>query len=287
MTIKAKLFSPQRLKGIVMSLGAIYLGLLLPMTLMQRHLLYWPVRISVAEEKKEATESGLTPWLNRSGEIIGWQALNSPVSTTNVLIVHGTDGCALDRAMHALLIRRATGMNVYILEYPGYGAREGSPSEKTFMAAGDDAWENLPHQATLYIVSESLGAGVAAHLAGRHPAEVSGLVMFVPYDRLTSVAQHHLPIFPAAFLLWDRFAPADDLAKYPGPVKYVVAGSDWVIPPQSGQKLYDGFKGPKSLQIIPGAGHADTMNQSIEWWEAAFGFLQSRGMAAESPGSGR
>jgi len=255
------------------------------MTLMQRHLLYWPSRISLAEARATATEDGLEAWTNAAGNIIGWKLPNGGNSAGTVLITHGVDGCALDRALLAMTIRRATGFTCYILEYPGYGARSGSPSENSFLAAADDAWQNLPHSTPIYIVSESLGAGVAAHLAREHPMEVSGLLMFVPYDRLTAVAQRHLPFLPAAYLLWDRFAPADDLTDYRGPVKIVVAGADWVIPPQFGRRLYDGYAGPKSLQIIPGAGHAQTMGQTIEWWQEAFAFLKKSNAEMGAPNS--
>ena len=256
--------------------SAIYLGIALPMTLMQRHLLYWPVRISLAEAKQTAAEEGVLPWLNAAGEIIGWKVLNGGRPAGTVLITHGVDGCALDRALLAMTIRRAAGYDCYILEYPGYGARGGRPSEKSLLAAADEAWGRLPLQAPVYLISESLGAGVAAHLAREHPATVSGLVLFVPYDRLTAVAQHHLPLLPAAWLLWDRFAPADDLAHYHGPLKVVIGGADWVIPARFGQRLYDDYAGPKSLQIIPQAGHAQTMAQSIEWWQQVFAFLKTK-----------
>jgi pimeloyl-ACP methyl ester carboxylesterase len=116
---------------------------------------------------------------------------------------------------------------------------------------------------------------VAAHLAQKYPARVSGLVMFVPYDRLASVAQSHYPVLPVYYLLRDRFAPVDWLKDYRGPVKIIIAGADEIIPPERGQKLYDGYPGPKSLQIIPGAGHGGPSWQSPQWWRATLSFLQS------------
>jgi pimeloyl-ACP methyl ester carboxylesterase len=178
----------------------------------------------------------------------------------------------------AASIRDSLNLDGYLLEYPGYGQRGGTPSEASLLAAADEGWETLPTNRPGYVVSESLGTGVAAHLAQKYPTQVAGLLMFVPYDRLASVAQSHYPFLPAYLLLQDRFAPVDWLADYHGPVKIVLAGADQVIPIARGQALYDGYRGPKSLQIVPGAGHGDTIEQSPQWWREVMQFWDKNGL---------
>lgn len=254
---------------------AVYLGLLVALTLMQRRLIYLPVTLSPDDAKIEAAGAGLLPWTNSAGAIIGWQLPADPHAPGTILMIHGTDGWAVDRAIPAKAIRKGTGFTVYILEYPGYGARPGSPGEASILAAADEAWQCLPHQVRVYLVAESLGAGPVAHLAGEHPSEIAGIAMFAPYDRLTSVAQHHLPVVPVSLLLRDQFAPVDWMANYHGPVKVVVSGADGVIPPASSRRLYDSLTGPKSLEIIPGAGHMVTMDRTFEWWRGLRTFWES------------
>jgi pimeloyl-ACP methyl ester carboxylesterase len=123
-------------------------------------------------------------------------------------------------------------------------------------------------------VSESLGTGVACDLAGAHPTEVAGLVLFMPYHNLASVAQRKMPLLPAYFLLLDRFNPAECLKDYRGPVKIVLAGADEIIPVKSGRRLFEEYQGPKNLQIIPGAHHNDIAGQSPAWWKEVFSFWQ-------------
>jgi uncharacterized protein len=171
-------------------------------------------------------------------------------------------------------IHEAASLDVYILEYPGYGTRPGSPGENSLLAAADEAFENLPKNLPAYLVSESLGTGVAAHLAQKYPTKVAGLALFVPYDRLASVAANHVPFLPAYFLLWDRFDPAEWLKDYRGPIKVVVAGSDEIIPPKLGEQLYEGYNGPKTLQIIPGARHSNTTTEPPGWWKDLLAFWQ-------------
>jgi pimeloyl-ACP methyl ester carboxylesterase len=205
---------------------------------------------------------------------MGWKLPASSAPEGSVLIVHGNAGWAINRAYMAMPIHAAAALDVYILEYPGFGARAGSPGETSLLAAADEAFENLPENLPAYVVSESLGTGVAAHLAQKYPANVAGLALFVPYDKLASVAENHVPFIPAYFLLWDRFDPAAWLKNYHGPIKVIVAGSDEIIPPILGQRLYDGYNGPKILQVIPGAHHSTTTAESPDWWRDVLAFWQ-------------
>ena len=79
-----------------------------------------------------------------------------------------------------------------------------------------------------------------------------------------------MPLLPAYLLLLDRFNPAECLQDYRGPVKIVLAGADEIIPVESGRRLFEGYQGPKNLQIIPGAHHNDIAGQSPEWWKGFF-----------------
>ena len=121
---------------------------------------------------------------------------------------------------------------------------------------------------------ESLGSGVAAHLAKTHGAHVSGLIFFAPYADLAAVGQRQMPIFPVQFLLRDRFKPSEWLKDYRGPVKVVLAGADTIIPAKFGQELYDNYEGPKSIEVIAGAGHNDIAAQEAQWWRGVFSFLE-------------
>jgi pimeloyl-ACP methyl ester carboxylesterase len=270
--------APRRLiLGLVRVAVGVYLGLVLLITVFQRQLLFVPRKIPMENAIRLASENALMPWVDGAGGFIGWRRPGGLLPAGSVLIVHGNGGSAFDVAHLADTINGATDLESYLLEYPGYGPRGGTPTEASLLAAADAAFENLPTNRPIYVVSESLGTGVAAHLAQKFPARVAGLVMFAPYDRLASVAQCHYPFLPAYFLLRDRFAPVDWLKDYRGPVKIVLAGADEVIPPERGRKLYDGYPGPKSLQIIRGAGHGGPAWRSPQWWRQVVEFWRSGG----------
>jgi uncharacterized protein len=248
--------------------------ILLTVAAFQRRLIYFPTKLQASVAEQVAAQNGFSPWRNKAGEIIGWKIPANGTPTGSLLIMHGNAGCALDRDYFAKPIHDGTAMDVYVLEYPGYGARAGSPSLKSWLAAGEEALDLLPMDKPVYLVSESIGAGVAAHLAKVQPERIKGLAMFVPYDDLGNVGQRSMPWLPVKWLLRDRFQPARWLADYRGPIKVVLADADEVIPVHFGRQLFDGCKGAKSCQLIPGARHNEVAEQLPEWWKEVFEFWQ-------------
>ena len=261
----------------------VYLLIVLAVLIFQRRLIYFPTKIPADRVVQTAAEHGFVPWKNPAGQIIGWKlpATSSPVAS--VLITHGNAGCAIDRGYLAGPIHEAAPVDVYVLEYPGYGSRKGSPDKRSFLAAAEEAFGLLTNGLPKYLVSESIGAGVACHLAKAYPTNVAGLVLFMPYHDLASVAQRKMPLLPAYLLLLDRFNPAECLKDYRGPVKIVLAGADEIIPVESGRRLFEGYQGPKNLQIIPGAHHNEVAEQSPEWWQEVFSFWQQNRPAKSGP----
>ena len=148
---------------------------------------------------------------------------------------------------------------------------------KSFLAEGEEAFALLPDRMPIHLGSESLGAGVAAHLAKVHGDRVSGLMMFAPYNNLVSVGRRQMPLLPVSLILQDRFNPAEWLKDYRAPVSIMVAGSDEVIPAELGRKLHDGYAGPKRLQVVEGARHNEIAEQPAEWWREVFSFWQQNG----------
>jgi pimeloyl-ACP methyl ester carboxylesterase len=270
---------------VLTSLAVLYLLLCVAGCVWQRHLIYFPTKLDPRVAEHMAAKEGFQAWRNKAGESIGWKLPAAGSPTGSVLVVHGNAGCALNRGYIAGPIHEAASRDVYLLEYPGYGARDGSPSMKSFLAAGEEAFALLPGDMPIHIVSESLGAGVASHLAKTHGDRVSGLMMFAPYNNLASVGQRQMPFLPVRLILRDRFNPAEWLKDYRGPVSIMLAGADEVIPSDLGRKLHDGYAGPKRLQVIEGAHHNDIAEQSPEWWREVFSFWQQNGQSNTRKGN--
>src|SRR5208282_4620468 len=204
----------------------------------QRRLIYFPQHLTVEEVDESAKAAGLERWINPSGQVIGMRRM-APKQPADgqVLITYGNGSWTIACAHYANDLQNLTNFNVFILEYPGYADRSGSPSQKSIFHAADEALQSLGANRPVYLVGESLGSGVAAYLAGTHPDKIAGILLLSPFNRLTSVAQDHMPLLPVWLLLVDRFPSEDYLRAFRGPVGIMVDGRDEVVPEKFGLRL--------------------------------------------------
>src|SRR5262252_8776723 len=115
-----------------------YLMLLLGVACCQRSLIYFPTKLPLDSALTMASRNGLEPWYNGAGQLIGWKQLSKTNAPhLRILITHGNAGSAIDRVDYAASLRQATTCDVYIVEYPGYGPRAGSPSQKSLFQAAN------------------------------------------------------------------------------------------------------------------------------------------------------
>src|SRR6266404_148401 len=123
----------------------------------QRRFIYFPPVFTPAQVK-EFTEAGkLEPWQTPDGKLIGWKRLCFKQSVAGqVLILHGNAGCAFQCNHYAEVIQKAAAMDVFMVEYPGYAGRAGSPSERTLEESAEEALNVLGTNCPIYVVGESL-----------------------------------------------------------------------------------------------------------------------------------
>jgi uncharacterized protein len=243
------------LAWLVLAAVALYGAVCLLAFTFQRRLLYFPERYGEVKALAEARRRGLAPWRDAQGALVGWRAAARGTLRARLLVLHGNAGSALDRLHYAAALA-PRGVEVFLLEYPGYGSRPGAPSLPALSvaaAAGVRALAALGPEPVL-LLGESLGTGVAARAIALEPSLVRGLALVTPYARMAEVGRLHYPFLPGA-ILRDRWSPLDDLAAWEGPTAVVVAGRDEVVTPAQGRRLYDSLRGPKRLWEQPQAGH--------------------------------
>jgi pimeloyl-ACP methyl ester carboxylesterase len=166
-------------------------------------------------------------------------------------------------------------LDVFVLEYPGYANRAGSPSQKTIFQAADMALNTLGTNRPVYLVGESLGSGVASYLAGTHPGQIAGVILLSPFNSMTSVAQYHMPVLPVGLFLVDRYPSQDYLRSYQGPVAIMVDGQDRVVPEKFGRQLYGRYTGPKQLWCFPDGNHIAIMESPKKFWSEVLDFWRA------------
>jgi pimeloyl-ACP methyl ester carboxylesterase len=266
------------LATLALAMAGIALAASAALVVFQRRLLYHPERLTEAAALARAGRVGLVPWLDAGGALVGWRARHPPDAAPRAvaLVLHGNAGSALDRAVYVEALGRR-GVEVAILEYPGYGPRPGSPSHASLTRTAVEAVDLLAAERPgrpIWLVGESLGSGVAGTAAAQRTEAVRGLILVTPYADLGAVARLHFPFLPASAVR-DRFRPARDLARFRGPALVVVAGRDEVVSPEQGRALHAALRGPKRLLEQPEAGH-NTLDVApgAGWWDEAVGFLE-------------
>lgn len=205
----------------------------------------------------DAGDNGLARWTHE-GSLVGF-AREVPAPENVWLMLHGNGGQAADRvyALHAFSPRDS----VYILEYPGYGQREGQPSRASFDAAALAAYQLLRAKfpgKRVCVAAESIGSGPAATLvAAEQPPDK--LVFIVPFDDLKSVGKDHVPYAPMSLLLAGSWNNVESLAKYDGPMDVFGAERDEVIHVRHAQAL--AASRPQARFHLLRGGHNDWSRQ--------------------------
>lgn len=211
----------------------------------QRRLLYFPSHNSVS--------SRLKPWME-DGDPLGFcRAVDAP--ETVWLLFHGNGGQAAHRDY--VLDHLPAGDSLYVLEYPGYGARAGSPSRASIDAAASEAFRRLQRRhptVPVCVIGESLGSGPACALS-REPVPPAKMVLITPFDTLARVAAGRFFFLPAGLLLRDRWDNCAALNAYAGPVDIFAAKHDAVIPIAHARSLAAAAPRARFIQIA--CGHND------------------------------
>ncbi|RQQ53903.1 alpha/beta hydrolase [Burkholderia stagnalis] len=236
----------------------------------QDRLIYFPEKAAI----DDIVSSELRVWPSPE-DFRGLLAEPPESARGTVIVFHGNAGHAGHRAYYATALARI-GLRVILAEYPGYGPRDGTPSEASLVADAQRTIATAYRQygAPLLLIGESLGAGVAAAAGAHERDKITGLLLITPWDSLEHVASHHYPWLPVKWLLRDRYDSAAHLASFGRPVVVAVAERDSIVPARFGKALYDALADPKRLTVMKSAEHNDWISVVDEaWWRHAIGFL--------------
>jgi fermentation-respiration switch protein FrsA (DUF1100 family) len=227
---------------------------------LQRRLLYFPA--STLLSPRAAGLAHVEPVTFESGDGLrlgGWFVPAAGPARATVLVFNGNAGNRGHRGALADALRRH-GLQTLLFDYRGYGGNPGSPTERGLSLDGRAARAYLAARpdvdpSRIVYFGESLGTAVAVDVAAEHPP--AALVLRSPFASMAEVGRHHYPLLPVNLLLRDRFAAIDRIGAIRVPLLVIAGERDSIVPLEHSKRLYDAAAGPKTLLVLPEAGHND------------------------------
>jgi len=198
----------------------------------------------------------------------------NPGAETTVLVSHGNAGNITYRVGLISLIL-AAGASVLVYDYRGYGKSKGHPSLKGICQDGLAAYRWLLDEkglkpGNIVHLGESLGSGVACHVAERQPC--GGIILQSPFSSLAKIARQvlpHLHLYPAWTLPEPRLDNISSLKSPHAPLLIIHGRRDTLIPPLHSREIFRQAAEPKQLIILPEAGHNDIYSVNSDTYKAS------------------
>ncbi len=183
----------------------------------------------------------------------GWY-VRAPESRGTLLFFHGNAGNVSHR-LDSIAIFVELALDVFIIDYRGYGQSEGKPGEEGTYRDADAAWRHLVDERgvdpeRIVIFGRSLGAAVAAHLGARTRA--AALIVESSFTSAEDMAARLYPFMPVRLLTRLRYPVADYVAQNRNPILVVHGRQDEIIPFEMGQALYRTASAPKAFLELTG-----------------------------------
>jgi uncharacterized protein len=185
----------------------------------------------------------------------GWlvKSPKDPHKDSTILFLHGNAGNIGDRLDKIQLFHKM-GLNVFIVDYRGYGRSAGHPSEKGMYLDARGGWDYLrtrkdidPNKIVGY--GESLGGAAVIDLAAEQP--VAALITDSAFSSAADMAKRIVPFVPA-FLLSVKLDSVSKIKDVRGPKLIIHSPDDEVIPYAQARRLFEAAPEPKVFLEISG-----------------------------------
>jgi len=243
----------------------------------QPHMVFYPLRkIEQTPDQWGMKYQNVTLSSTAGHKIHGWYI---PGKNPNrvLLFFHGNGG-NISHRQDSIEIFHHLGLNVFIIDYQGYGKSEGTPGEQAMYDDGRAAFDYLATarkfpKKDIVVFGRSLGGAVAARVAAEK--QPGAVVLESTFASLPDVASYYFPFMSKIVLTRYRFNSVKQVKNIHKPLLVLHSRQDDVIPFQSGVKLYNAANNPRLFVEIVGD-HNNGFMQSQPAYEDVLGsFLLS------------
>lgn len=191
---------------------------------------------------KSSDDTRINGWFIPSGE-----------TKNTMLFFHGNSGNIGGR-LDKINLFHNIGLNVFIIDYPGYGKSHGKPSERETFFAAQAAYNYLVNNRqilpnNIIVYGESLGGAAAINLASRN--KTKALITEGAFTNLREIGRQLHP-FLSIFLIGNKFNSLSKIKNISTPKLIIHSQHDEVIPFSMGEKLFHHAAEPKSFLKLNG-----------------------------------
>ena len=279
---------PSRWLRPILSILAIYVGLVLMFYFLQRSMIYLPVR----EHRIEPEDAGLPRGqvhtvivrADDQLELRGWHVLadgqraatraecdRELASGRKLVLYFSGNGGNRRYRVSEFRILTSLGVDVFNFDYRGYCDNMGSPSEARIAADAQAIWDYATRErkvepGRIILYGESLGGAVAVRLAAElceADSPPAGVILRSTISSLVDAGAHHYPWLPVRLALVDRFNSIERIPQLTCPILQIHGTRDSIMPIELGRKLFEAAPEQSSSGIakvfveLPGAGQND------------------------------
>ena len=231
---------------IILIIFFIYFLVLVFLYFYQRNLLYLPNENNYSEDKISVDIENVRIKTSDNIELLGWYHEKNLKDFKTLIFFHGNTG-SLENRIHKLNHFRDMNINFLIIAWRGFSGNNGNPSEQGLYEDGKSAIDWLikkgVSEKNLILYGESLGTGVATHLAQNK--NFAGVILETPFTSMIDAAKKFYPYIPVKLLLKDKFENYKKIKNINSPILIMHGEVDQLVPFSMGKKIYEMANEPK------------------------------------------
>ena len=230
----------------ILTIFVVYFLVLVFLYFYQRNLLYHPNENNYSGDKILVDIEKVKIQTADNIELLGWYHEKNLKDYKTLVYFHGNAG-SLENRIHKLNHFQNMNINFLIIAWRGFNGNKGKPSERGLYLDGKSTIDWLikkgVNEENIILYGESLGTGVATHLAQNK--NYAGVILETPFTSMIDAAKNFYPYIPINLLLKDKFENFKKVKNINTPILVMHGEVDQIVPFSMGKKIYEIANNPK------------------------------------------
>ncbi|MFH1359509.1 MAG: alpha/beta hydrolase [Candidatus Omnitrophota bacterium] len=212
----------------------------------------------------------------------GW-LIKAPNARSTLLFFHGNAGNLSHRLEKIQMFHRMS-LNVFIIDYRGYGKSQGRPSEQGLYQDALSAYDYLASrsdidQNNIIVYGASLGSVVAIDCATKR--KMACLIVDSAFSSAADISRRIYPFIPV-WLLRTKMDSVSKIQSIFVPKLFIHSRDDEIVPIELGRRLFDQAPLPKKFIEIRGGHNTGYGESEKEFTQGIQSFLEELNLLNEA-----